>query len=154
MSHRKTLARLAAAPLLMLALSAPPALAIGDTPYTDAERAANDRFNGDAAAAATLLRNSRDVAEAYRADAARQRSAQQDRRSENTADPSRVPVPRVWPAYPSALPPAENPAPVPPAVADDGGDDWVVPVLAIGGTLLLGAGLATGRIRGRRVSPA
>lgn len=149
MSHRKTPLRLVAAPLLMLALCAPPALAMGDTPYTDAERRANDRFNGDAAAA-TLLKNSRDVAEAYRTDAAIQRSAQQDRRSENTADP----LPRVWPAYSRALPPVQNPAPAPTALVDDGDDDWVVPVLAISGTLLLGAGLATGRIRGRRVRPA
>jgi hypothetical protein len=149
MSHRKTLARLAVAPLMIVALTAPPALA--DTPYTDAERAANDRFNRDAAPAATLLKNSRDIAEAYRADAANQRAAVQDRRSENTVDASRADLPRTWPAYPRAATPAENPAPV----ADDGGDgdDWIVPV-AIGGTLLLGAGLLAGSTRGRHVRPA
>jgi hypothetical protein len=151
MSHRKTLARLAAAPLLMVALAAPPALAVADTPYTDAERASNDRFQTNAEAAE---QGRREIVDAYRADAANQRSALQDRRSENTVDPSRAAHPRMWPAYPRALPPAENPAPVPTAVADDDGDDWLVPVLAFGGTLLLGAGLATGRIRGRRVSPA
>ena len=160
MSHRKTLARLAVAPLLMIALSAPPALAmptdlqakaIGDTPYSDAERAKNDRFNSDVAAAE---RGRGEIADAYRADAANQQAAQQDRRSENTVDPSRAPAPRTWPAYPRAVPPADIPAPAPATVADDDGDDWVVPVLAIAGTLLLGAGLATGRLRGRRVRPA
>jgi len=134
MSHRKTLARLAVAPLLVLTLSASPAVAMGDTPYTDAERASNDRFQRDA----------------DRADAPNQ----QDRRSENTADAFRVPLPRVWPAYPQPLPPVVHTAPVPTAVADDGGDDWIVPVLAAGGALLLGAGLTSGRIRGRRVRPA
>jgi hypothetical protein len=154
MSHPKTLARLAVAPLVVLALSAPPAVAMGDTPYTDAERAANDRYQAGAGADDTLLKNSRAIAEAYRADGANQSSAQQDRRSENAADPFSGTLPRVWPAYPRAIPPIGNPVSVPTTVADDGGDDWVIPVLAIGGTLLLGAGIATGRNRGGRVRPA
>jgi hypothetical protein len=147
MSHRKTLARLAVAPLLMIALSAPPALATPLDPQTGAPHSSES----DAAAAE---RGRREIADAYRAQAANQRAARQDRRSENTVDPSRAPAPRTWPAYPRALPPAEIPAHAPATVADDGGDDWVLPVLAIGGTLLVGAGLATGRIRGRRVRPA
>ena len=130
MSHRQTLVHLAAAPLLMLALSSSPALAMGDAPYTDAERASNERFQRSAERVESVH--------------------EQDRRSENAADPFRVPLPREWPAYPRALPPAQHTAPV----TDGGGDDWLVPVLAVGGSLLLGAGLAPGRIRGQRDRPA
>jgi hypothetical protein len=147
MSHRQTLARVAVAPLVMIALSAPSALALPIDPQTGAPS------NYESAAAAAAERGRREIADAYRTQAANQRAAQQDRRSENTVDPTRAPAPRTWPAYPRALPPAEIPAPAPATAADDGGDDWVVPVLAIGGTLLVGAGLA-GRIRGRRVRPA
>jgi hypothetical protein len=128
MSHRSILARLAAAPLLIAALAAPPALAVSLDPQTGAPHAEST--------APIAEQGRRDIAAAYRADAAAQRPARQDARSENTTDPSRAPVP------PAGLP------------VSAGDDDSVVPVLAIGGTLLLGAGLAAGRVRGRRVRPA
>jgi hypothetical protein len=141
MQNRKHLVSLAVAPLLACAIAAPASIA-APLPASQADMyastvhkpaATNQHLQSEAAASAS-----------------QSPATGQDQRTEGAKDTSRAPSrPDGMPSWPA------NPQPITPAVqqpvADDGGDgiDWQVPVLAIAGTLLLGAGLGAATIRYR-----
>jgi hypothetical protein len=138
MPHRKTLSRLAIASLAAASFAAPAAAQPTDMHASTVHKPtpAKVDLRGEAAADAAAT------------------PRKQDLRGEAAAAPAVSPVtrtplpgPPTWPAYPTPLP-----LPEAPVVADTGGDDGIeVPgaILAIAGTLALGAGMALVVLRHR-----
>jgi hypothetical protein len=141
MSYRKTLSRLAVASLAATTLAAPAASAMTMDMYASTvqePKSAQQDLRGEAAANAA---------------SAAAKPGKQDLRGEAAAAPAispqtraPLPGPPTWPAYPTPLP-----APEATVVADgnDGSIDVPEAILAIVGTLALGAGMAVVVLRHR-----
>ena len=138
MSHRKTLSRLAVASIAAASFAAPAASAkTMDMHASTVHKPApvTQDLRGEAAATAAV------------------KPAKQDLRGEAASAPSispqtrtPLPGPPTWPAYPTPLP-----APEPKVVADgnDGGVQAPEAIIAIVGTLALGAGMTAVVLRHR-----
>jgi hypothetical protein len=138
MSYRKTLSRLAIASLAAASFAAPASAMTIDMYASTVQKPtpAKQDLRGEAAADAAA------------------KPGKQDLRGEAAAAPAVSPVtrtpvaqgPPTWPAYPTPLP-APEPAVV--VDGDDGGIEVPEAILAIAGTLVLGAGMAVVVLRHR-----
>lgn len=140
MSHRNTLSRLAVASLAAASFAAPAAAQPMDMHASTVHKPkpAKVDLRGEAAAGAAV------VAAKPRAQDLRGEAAAAPAISPETRSP--LPGPPTWPAYPTALPKPEAPVVVD---ADDGGIEVPEAILAIVGTLALGAGMAVVVLRHR-----
>jgi hypothetical protein len=148
MSHRKTLASLLAAPLVVAAIAAPAAPAMP----VDVRQLDMHASTVKAPAAQQDLRSEATIGKTPVSPQTRSPVAQQDLRTEAAADKPAAAPPvglPTWPAYPTPLPRVAH---EPVATGGDDGIEWPLSGILLAGALLLGGtlGVAGAQFRVRQ----